>query len=194
MGPVSMAAGDQTRLGEARPGGLLVGRLLVLPEGKVPGQVQCHQQQGGGTGARSRASRRCTAAERDCLWRRHRLLRTPCTVSPRRSPSPNPREMRAPQAAKCQNPTDGRAAPESAEQLLTMLFSRLSPSFSFTGSISQDLWLWHIWKVHGQQGVSSTDSRSMGGGRSGALGVMATASPTQQGTRAFRVATERLGP
>lgn len=27
-----------------------------------------------------------------------------------------------------------------------MLFSRFSPSFSFTGSISQDLWLWQIWK------------------------------------------------
>lgn len=29
---------------------------------------------------------------------------------------------------------------------LTMLFSRFSPSFNFTGSISQDLWLWQIWK------------------------------------------------
>lgn len=47
---------------------------------------------------------------------------------------------------------------------LTMLFSRFSPSFSFTGSISQGLWLWHIWKEHLRPGVSKTDPRSSGGG------------------------------
>lgn len=47
---------------------------------------------------------------------------------------------------------------------LTMLFSRFSPSFSFTGSISQGLWLWHIWKEHLRPQVSETDPRSSGGG------------------------------
>lgn len=37
------------------------------------------------------------------------------------------------------------SVPEQS-RCLTMLFSRFSPSFSFTGSISQDLWLWQIWK------------------------------------------------
>lgn len=45
---------------------------------------------------------------------------------------------------------------------LTMLFSRFSPSFSFTGSISQGLWLWHICKEHLRPGVSETDPRSSG--------------------------------
>lgn len=50
---------------------------------------------------------------------------------------------RTPKVAMCPNPADGRLAPDKSE-FLTMLFSRFSPSFSFTGSISQDLWLWHI--------------------------------------------------
>lgn len=40
---------------------------------------------------------------------------------------------------------DWLLVPEQS-RYLTMLFSRFSPSFSFTGSISQDLWLWQIWK------------------------------------------------
>lgn len=47
---------------------------------------------------------------------------------------------------------------------LTMLFSRFSPSFSFTGSISQGLWLWQIWKEHLRPGVSETDPGAQGGG------------------------------
>lgn len=104
------------------------------------GTTEPHLPAGGSQGQRNMMASPCQAAHSP-------LAGTVPPISRPGGPHPalNPSDMKHLRRL-CRKPSGQALAPEHAKECLTMLFSRFSPSLNLTGSISQGLWLWHIWR------------------------------------------------